>query len=86
MSSLVFGRDVAPDGDPIRMAYIARAKCGHIVIAQADSRQNAQADFLDMVRETLLDGPITLERVPSEDVRAEGFCDCPRPVQEELSL
>jgi hypothetical protein len=84
VSSLVFGRDSEPDGEPVRMAYVARCQRGHILIAQADSRDNAHRLFMDEVAQVLLDTPVTLERIESDAVRQGELCECERPFQEEL--
>lgn len=77
MSRHVFGVDVPPpEVKGERMAYIARAGCGHIVIAQADSRPSSLTEFVAFGLAGL-----TLDRVTSESVRAEGFCTCPKPEQ-----
>ena len=79
MSHLVFGVDDPPPQSAERMAYVARAGCGHIVIAQADSRPGALADFVSHLTVGL-----TIERVPSQLVRDEGFCPCPKPIQQGM--
>jgi hypothetical protein len=76
MSRLVFGQDPPPPASKVPMAYIARAACGHIVIATTDSRASSLADF---VAEGL--AGLMLERVPVADVKAEGLCPCPKPEQ-----
>lgn len=81
MTRLTFGVDAPPADSKERMAYIARAGCGHIVAAQADSRPSALSDFISYG----LTG-LALERVPSQQVRDEGFCQCPKPQQTEMAL
>lgn len=76
----IFGVTEPPPESKERMAYIARADCGHIVIAQADSR----ADSLQRFLAEGLSG-LTVERVPSQQVRDEGVCECPRPRQAEIT-
>jgi len=68
---LVFGQDLPPSDKGEPMAYIARAACGHIVIAQADRRPSSLQDFLALGVAGLL-----VERVPSQQVRDEGFQEC----------
>jgi hypothetical protein len=81
MSRLVFGVDEPPAESKERMAYIARAACGHIVIAQADSRAGSLTEFVSYGLAGL-----TLDRVPAQQVRDEGFCECPRPQQVGMDL
>jgi hypothetical protein len=76
VSRLVFGVDDAPKEAGERMAYIARAGCGHIVVAQADTMRDSLSRFLAAGVAGL-----TCERVLSQQVRDEGFCDCPRATQ-----
>jgi hypothetical protein len=76
MSKLVFGVDEPPKEAGERMAYVARAGCGHIVVAQADSARDSLSRFLAAGVAGL-----TCERVPSQQVRDEGFCECPRATQ-----
>lgn len=73
---LVFGVDDPPKETGERMAYIAHAACGHIVVAQADTMRDSLARFLSAGVAGL-----TCERVPSQLVRDEGFCKCPKPTQ-----
>jgi hypothetical protein len=61
-----FGVDTEPKEGATRMAYIARAACGHIVIASADTRPSSLQDFIAMGVHGLL-----VERVPSQQVRDE---------------
>ena len=77
----VFGETEPPPISKERMCYVARAACGHIVIAQADSRPSSLTDF---VAEGV--SGLTLDRIPSQQVRDEGFCTCPRPVQTDAGL
>lgn len=73
----VFGVTLPPKEDGVRMAYIARRPlCGHIVIAQADTRRESLQEFVSYIVLGM-----NVERVPSEQVRDEGFCDCPKPEQ-----
>lgn len=73
----VFGITPPPPAAEERMAYVARRpSCGHIVIAQADSRRESLQDFVSYG----LAG-FTLERIPSAQVREEGMCACPQPEQ-----
>lgn len=81
MTRPVFGETEPPPVSKERMAYIARAGCGHIVIAQADSRPGALGDFVSYIAPGM-----TLERVPSQQVRDEGFCPCPKPEQTAMAL
>lgn len=81
MTRPVFGVDEPPAESKERMAYIARAGCGHIVAAQADSRAGSLTDFVAMG----LTG-LSLDRVPSQIVRDEGFCPCPKPEQTGMDL
>lgn len=77
MSRPVFGVDAPPPESKERMAYIARRPlCGHIIIAQADTRSESLQEFVSYL--TL---GMTIERVPSQLVRDEGFCPCPKPEQ-----
>ena len=76
MTRLVFGVDEPPKEAGERMAYVARAGCGHIVVAQADTMRDSLSRFLAAGVAGL-----TCERIPSQIVRDEGFCECPRPVQ-----
>lgn len=78
MSRLVFGVDEPPKDAAERMAYVARASCGHIVIAQADSRADSLTAFVGYGLAGL-----QLERIPSQQVRDEGFCACPRVVLQQ---
>jgi hypothetical protein len=69
---LVFGVDdppKEPNAEP--MAYIGRAACGHIVIAQADRRASSLHDFLAMGVAGLM-----VERVPSQVIRDEAGESC----------
>lgn len=76
MARPVFGQDPPPATAGERMAYVARGACGHIVIAQADSRSSSLTEFVAMG----LTG-LTLERIPSAQVRSEGICPCPKAEQ-----
>lgn len=84
MSPLVFGRDDPPPESSDRMAYVARAACGHIVIAQADTRPTSLQEFIGYGLAGL-----TVERIPAAQVREEGFGNCDRcrpPEQIGLAL
>jgi hypothetical protein len=64
------------------MAYIARLPiCGHIIVAQADTRRESLAEFV-----TYITAGMTVERVPSQLVRDEGFCTCPKPEQTVMAF
>ena len=77
----VFGVTEPPKDTGERMAYIARGACGHIQVVQADSRRASLQDFIGYVVLGM-----TVERVPSQQVRDEGFCSCPRAEQIQLGV
>ena len=73
MSRLVFGRDEPPIDAGERMAYIARAGCGHIRVIQVDTGPKAVDDFVASGVAGL-----TLERIPVKAALLEGIEDCDR--------
>jgi hypothetical protein len=71
-------------GEEVSMSYIAIAECGHIVAAMSCKVEHASAK--EWGKETAreigkwLRSGLTVDRVPSSDVRTGKWCgnDCPR--------
>lgn len=76
--------DREPEGEPVPMAYVARHRCGGVLILQADTREGSRREFLEHVGEALALGQVTLSREPTAPLREAPWCECERPVQEAL--